>query len=269
MISLFVALLFTASEQPATVTEAEIFIEKVKAEISKEEELWAKEKQSSQESEIVRNDRYAAFFSEKQKLSESIEKVESDIEKELANVENLKRQEAEFESRFKSLQSLMLQAAQVYQSKVDNAFPAQIDKRKKSAGLLVRDLKSGSISVEEAFNRLWILYLNEEQLAQEAEVFSGTHPKGGATDVKFLRIGKQILLFASKDGQDVGYLAPNGNNWEWVYQDKMTLEDREAIRKSVSIAEGTQPPQFAQVPIPKTLFSNQSGSETKPVTQEK
>ncbi len=244
---------------PATLVETELLIEKVKAEMAHEEELWAKEKLEAKDSEAARKERFRNFDQEKEKVSEQVTKLETDIQAEMETIERLKRTESEYEVRFSRLMDIMLGRAEELKGLMAASLPYRTERREKSINLLIRDIKSQSISPEEAFNRLWVLYENEHQLASESEVYEAAPPfDGNAKPVTYLRLGKQLMYYASRDGRQLGYLIKNeAGEYAWVTEEKMNLAERDAVRDAIATAEGGLPPEFRPVPIPAYMLKTQ------------
>ncbi len=247
------------ADPPATLVETELLIEKIKAEMAREEEVWSKEKQEAKDAEIVRKERFQNFNQEKDKVREQVEKLETDIQSEIEKIESLKRSESEYTTRFSRLMDILLQRTEDLKGLMAGSIPYRTERREKSVNFLIRDIKSQSISPEEAFNRLWVLYENEHQLAAESEVYEAAPPlDGNAQPVTYLRLGKQLMFYASRDGRKLGYLSrdPSGAR-AWVTEEKMNLAEREAIRDGIITAEGGLPPEFRPIPIPASMLTNQ------------
>jgi len=167
--------------------------------------------------------------------------------------------ERELQAHFKQLGLVLSAKARELRAALAPGLPYRLDKRLESLDLLVRDIEGGNISPEEAMNRLWTIEQTERRLAQEAEVYTGdfSEDAGEPVQVKYLRIGKQLLAFSSLDGSRLGILkplAPPAVGYVWVREKELDHATRQALKQALATAEGKALPGFVGLPIWRTAF---------------
>lgn len=246
--------------------ELEIQIENKKKAIAEEEKSWAEEKSQEDAAEKKRRERYESFSKEKQEMQKSITLIDEQINERMGHVATLKERDANLAAQIKFLRSVVLEKAREFENLVSTGFPYRIEKRQETARLLIDDLVKERISPEEGFNRLWVLYTTEHNLASDAEIYSGTVLIGNQTvPVKYMRVGKQILAYTTAAGDKLGMLIPLDNGqYDWMREDKMDYKTRVSLRNAIAVAEGKAVPGFVEYPFWPVVFKAQK-TATVPV----
>jgi Protein of unknown function (DUF3450) len=250
---------------PATAAEARMLIERAKQEIAQEEKTWTEEVAREREAETRRKQRFSEFTQDRLRLQQTLADQEQKLKATLAKMEGHQFRSRELAARFKQLGAVMAAKAKEIRPVLAAGLPYRLDKRLESLDLLIRDVEGGNISPEEAMNRLWTLEQNERRLAQEAEVYTGdfSEAAGDPVQVKYLRVGKQLMAFSSLDGSKLGMLrlapAPDSaaaaSRWVWVRESEMDRDTRQALKKAIETAEGKSVPGFVPVPVWKNAFA--------------
>ena len=241
-------------------------MEKTKQEIAQEEKSWSEETAREKEAEVRRRTRYGEFTQDKQKVQQTLAAQEDKLKETLAKMEAHQLQERELQARFKQMSQVLVGRAKGLRGAMAAGLPYRLDKRLEGLDLLVRDLEGGNISPEEGMNRLWAIHQTEKRLAQEAEVYSGdfTGDAGDPIQVKYLRVGKQMLAFSSLDGTRLGVLKPGtGNAYAWVREKDLDHAARQAIKNAIATAEGKSVPGFVPLPVWPASFPTASLAESK------
>lgn len=252
----------SAAGAPATAAEARMLIERAKQEIAQEEKSWSEEIAREKEADARRKQRFAEFNQDRQRLQQALAEQEEKLKATLAKIESHQFRSRELAARFKRLSETLAAKAKELRPAVAAGLPYRLDKRLENLDLLLRDLEGGNISTEEAFNRLWTFEQAERRMAQEAENYTGdfTGDGGDPMQVKYLRIGKQILAFSSMDGSRLGMLRPTadsaGKGWTWVREDAMDRDTRKALKHAIATAEGKSVPGFVPMPLWKEAFAS-------------
>lgn len=268
---MFIACLFTAilmmgefipvSAQPTTVTETRLMMDKVKQDIAQEEKEWTDETTREKEAEVKRKQRYEEFNQDKMRLQTSLSEQEGKLRDILTRIDAHQLRGKELLTRFKQLNLEIAGDARKLRLVMALGIPYRMDKRLEALDVLIRDIEGESISPEEAMNRLWVVYQNERRIAQEAEVFSGdfTPQEGGEPlQVKYLRVGRQILAFSSVDGSKLGILKPEKpGHYMWVREKDMDYATRQALKQAIATAEGKAIPGFVPVPVWKSVMNSE------------
>lgn len=245
--------------QPTTVAETRMMTDRVKQEIAQEEKAWTEETAREKESQAKRKQRYEDFNQDKLRLQTSIAEQEKKLKDLLARMNTHQWRGKELQGSFGQLNLEVAVATRKLRGTLATGLPYRLEKRLEVLDVLVRDIEGETISPEEAMNRLWVVYQNERRLAQEAEIYSGDfNPEEGGEplQVKYLRVGRQILAFSSLDGSKLGILKPHGQNqYAWVREKDMDYATRQALKQAIATAEGTAIPGFVPVPVWKSAFS--------------
>jgi hypothetical protein len=245
------------SGQPSTAAEARMLIEKTRQDIAQEEKLWADEQAREKSAESKRRQRFADFNADKQRLQSALAEEEAKLKSLLSKMEAHQGREKEFALRFAALSRAVGVEALRLRTAMAPGIPYRLDKRLETVDLLARDIESENISPEEALNRLWAVYQNEHRLAQEAEVYSGEFDLENGSDpiqVKYLRLGRQVLAFSSLDGTKLGILVPVKGRYEWKRESALDFGSRQALKQAIATAEGKSVPGFVAVPVWKIAF---------------
>jgi hypothetical protein len=244
--------------QPSTVAEARMMIEKTRQDIAQEEKLWADELAREKSAEVKRRQRYTEFNNDKQRLQAALADEEAKLKSLLSKMESHQGREKELALRFAGLtRAVGVEATRLHKAMAPG-LPYRLDKRLETVDLLARDVESENISPEEALNRLWAVYQNERRLAQESELYSGEFDLGNGADpiqVKYLRLGRQVLAFSSLDGAKLGILVPKAGRYVWKRENDMDFASRQALKQAIATAEGKSVPGFVAVPIWKMAFA--------------
>lgn len=248
----------SVSTLPSTVVETRMLIEKTKQEIAQEEKFWTEETTREKEAEVRRRQRFSDFGQDRIRLQQTIAGQEEKLKATLAKMEGHQMRDRELQSRFKQLSQVLVAKARELRTSMATGIPYRLDKRLEALDLLIRDINGDMISAEEAMNRLWTLEQNERRLAQDAEVYSGDFNEDGgdAVQVKYLRVGKQILAFSSLDGSKLGILKPTDKGYIWFREKDMDHPTRQALKQAIATAEGKAVPGFVPVPIWKASFAS-------------
>lgn len=248
---------------PATAAEARMLIERAKQEIAQEEKTWTEEVARDREAGSGRKQRFSEFAQDRLRLQQALADQEQMLKATLAKLDGHQFRGRELAARFRQLGAVFAAKAKELRPVLAASLPFRLDKRLEALDLLIRDVEGGSISPEEAMNRLWSLEQNERRLAQEAEVYTGdfSEDAGDPVQVKFLRVGKQLMAFSSLDGSKLGMLRPShpadsgSAGWEWVREKEMDRDTRQALKRAIATAEGKAVPGFVTFPIWASAFA--------------
>jgi len=256
------------ANEPATTAEAKMVVERLKHEIAQEEKSWSEETTHEKEAIEKRKKKMVDFTQDRIKLQQSIAEQEQKLKESLAKMEAHQLKEKELNYRFNQLSQCLGNKAGEVKLIMAKGIPYRLDKRVEALSLLIRDIQGSNISTEEALNRLWTIEQNERRLAQEAEVYSGdfTEGAGEPVQVKYLRIGKQLLTFSSLDGSKLGLLRPEtapAQGFIWVRESEMNYETRQALKQAIATAEGKSLPGFVPMPIWKASFPALASLQSK------
>jgi hypothetical protein len=237
---------------PPSASTLKMQIEQVKQAMTDEEKQWADEKSRDAEAEIQRQKRFNDLGKEKAELQKQISASEQKVQNAIAMLESNKMQKREYEGRFTALNQKILEHTLAFDMAMQNTMPYQTDKRKDQGKLLASDIRQNKVTPEEAFSRLASLYDKESRITSDAEFWSGeiTLQNGNRMAVKYLRLGKQVMLYSNPTGSSVGILRKRNNKeWVWFKEDQLDFDTRKAITNAINIAEGKSVPGLADIPF--------------------
>ncbi|GEM_PF-3176713 len=267
-IILMASMAFAATSPSATlkVSELKIQVDKVRQTIQEEEKAWAEEQARESEAEKKRKERYEQFTKEKSEANAALVTIESQVQSRMDQIEKLKVRTDNLNGQVLFLRSVILEEVRAYAEMVRNSFPYRQQKRMEMVELLVDDLVKERVSPEEGFNRLWVQYLAEHAAASEAEIYSGQIDVGNGkqTQVKFVRVGKQLLAYTTPTGENMGLLVElEKGKWDFIKEKDMDFDMRSVVRNAIAVAEGKAVPGFVPFPVPMKSFHYQIASENQ------
>lgn len=214
--------------------------------------MWAEEKARDAASEKKGEKNYKEFQKEQQALKGSLAKSKQKISAAKEKLKVFKYRKVSAEKRLQALNLNLLNHINDLIENLKLSLPYKHDKRMEQAKLLASDIRKDKVAPEEAFNRLWNLYRKEIQMGSDAEVYqSKVHlPSGEEVEVKYMRVGKQVLAYSNAAGNYIGVLKKLENgNWEWQHAENLEFAERSAVRQAVAVAEGKAIPGFTAVPF--------------------
>lgn len=268
-VSLLLGVTF-AQTGPKTLSEAEMMIADIKKEIQDEETRWAEEKARDTESEKKRDTRFKRFKSEKIALQRDLKTQEERTRVTISKIGNSEARKKNWEKKMTDLMGQMQSSSETYVVKLEKSFPFEKEKRQETAKLLVSDIRQNKTEPEAAFLRLDNAYNYELRLAQDASV----KPKmlevaTGEIEAKYARIGKQVMVYASSNGEYVGVLnQTEAGDYIWINQDSLHYDQRQAIRGAVAVAEGKALPGFVNIPVWRETYEGMDSFDVNsPVTE--
>ncbi len=272
---LIATLAIANAEEAPVFTEKTIALEidQIKRQIEDEEKLWAEEKAREEESEKRRKERMTELESEKIALRSSVSQLEGDIQSTVRKIEGLKNKKVGLEARIKVLGDAVLAQVEPFEKEIAKTIPYQYEQRISGVKLVGLDLRQDKISPEEGFSRLMASYRKELQMASDAELYSGDVElqSGEKVSVKYIRVGKQFLAYSSPTGAHVGVLRRKSPGvWEWVREDQLDFDSRQALRDAIATSEGKAVPGFVEIPFWASDFAMDSGEmPASPVAETK
>ena len=240
---------------PKTLDGINLLIKQIEKDIDEESKLWAEEKLRDEESYAKKKKNYEAFEKEKRELKTALVFSKNKISAVKDKIKLFKAKKTSAETRLKNLNKTLLSSIIWLEQNVKTSIPYGKDKRVEQIQLLVSDVRKQKIETEEAFNRLWNILRKEINMGGDAEVYQGLMkvPGGKDTEVKYMRLGKQILLYANAAGNHLGVMSEKkSGEWEWVHTEELDFRQRSAIRKAVGVAQGKEIPGFTLVPFWKS-----------------
>lgn len=240
-----------AQKGPQSLAEAELMIADIKKQIQVEETRWAEEKSRDAESEKKRQSRYQRFKAEKIALKKDLKTQDQRVRATLSKIASAEARKDEWEQKMGALEQQLQKSSESYVLRVESSFPFEREKRLETAKLLVSDIRQDKTEPEAAFLRLDNAYQYELRLAQDASVKAQMlEVPTGDVEAKYARIGKQVMVYASSNGEYVGVLNKNPNgDYIWITQDSLHYDQRQSIRNAVAVAEGKALPGFVNIPV--------------------
>jgi len=171
-----------------------------------------------------------------------LEKVVADQEREVTSVNT---QLEGLEATNRGIVPLMLEKIEMLGRIIDTDVPFLIDARRKRVQNLTDMVDRADVTTSEKYRRVMEAYQAELEYGRTTEAYSGRLPESaGGKVVDFLRVGRTILLYQSKDGKDTGWWNPATRNYE-----ELSGEYRLDVKEGLAIAMNQKAPDLVKLPI--------------------
>ncbi len=166
----------------------------------------------------------------------------------------IRQGEKELELRQQYLKQVLIDLVKSLKFQIQEGFPFETESRSGTLNLLLKDLEETEMSAGEGIQRLMAICDYEEQLNTSADLISTevTLTNQNRLPVKMLRIGKQVLAYASLEGERYGLMVKERTDNKTMYQwqtDNFSYEERKGIRTAIAVKEGKKPPQLVSFPV--------------------
>lgn len=139
--------------------------------------------------------------------------------------------------------------------------PFQMNERMDRIQRLYDVLQDPSISEAERYRVILNAYEIEASYGRGIAAYEGSLTEGGDEVVDFLRIGRLMLIYATKDGEGYGYWDRESESWQELPGD-YGLE----LNKAFRIANNAAAPDLLLAPVPGPTQSQASEAAFEPPT---
>jgi len=128
---------------------------------------------------------------------------------------------------------------------VEADVPFRIDERRRHVQRLRELMARADVTVAEKYRTVMGAYLRELEYGRRTEAYSDTLPTTGQT-VDFLRVGRTLLAYQTRDGATTGWYNPAARRFENLDDHRFRLE----VRKGLAIARKEKAPDLVILPVP-------------------
>jgi hypothetical protein len=171
-----------------------------------------------------------------------LEKVVADQEREVTSINN---QLEGLEATNRGVIPLMLEKIDMLGRIVEQDVPFLIDARRNRVQTLSEMVDRADVTTSEKYRRVMEAYQAELEYGRTTEAYSGQLPESaGDNVVDFLRVGRTVLLYQSKDGEDTGWW----NNKLRQYE-PLGNEYRLDVKEGLEIANNQKAPDLVKLPV--------------------
>lgn len=188
---------------------------------------------------------YRAVMREVESLkiyNEQLEKVVADQEREVTSINN---QLEGLEATNRGVVPLMLEKIDMLGRIVEQDVPFLIDARRNRVQSLADMVDRADVTTSEKYRRVMEAYQAELEYGRTTEAYSGRLPESaGGNVVDFLRVGRTVLLYQSKDGEDTGWW----NNEQRQYE-TLGNQYRLDVKEGLEIASNQKAPNLVKLPV--------------------
>ena len=242
-------LFFTSFVNAGKLEEIKEDIEKTSQLLKEEETLHQKEREqalatqrSLQERIVTLENRIKQIGEENKRLKREINGIESVKKKLMMGIQKNK-------SLFSSIGDVLSDQAEILHQQISSGIPYAQEDRLRRVIIFKRKLKEGDIDIVDGCQELYYDFLEEIDLGYGSELYFDEveTTEGEMKRANFLRIGKTVLAYRTKDGKETGLLQQKEEGYKW--QKGLLLFQRRKIKKSIEIMEGRRIPRLIDYSI--------------------
>ena len=192
------------------------------------------------------------MFDEYRAAMEEVEQLRiynAQMERQVANQEremaSLQRQIDDFEQIERGITPLMVRMVDTLDKFVELDAPFLPEERRNRVETIKSLMDDANVAVGERYRRLMEAYTIEMDYARNIDTYEGMLDFNGAErEVSFLRIGRLVLLYQTKDRGETGFWDPRNN--EWVV---LGDEYRTPVNDGIRMAQRLAAPDLIAVPV--------------------
>ncbi len=173
--------------------------------------------------------------------NDNLERVVIDQRDEIRSIQ---RQLGGLEDTNRDVVPLMLEMIEALARIVEADLPFRVDERRARVERLRVMMDQAEVTVSEKYRQVMVAYQTELEFGRTTEAYSDSLPTTGQT-VDYLRVGRTILLYQSRDQTVTGWFNPATRRFE-VLPDRY----RFAVRNGLAIARNEKAPDLVTLPVP-------------------
>lgn len=141
---------------------------------------------------------------------------------------------------------LMLQMIEDLETFVELDLPFLPEERAQRLETLKDIMASSNVTVSEKYRRIMEAYQVEVDYGRTIEAYTGELPWEGETrEVNFLRVGRLVLAFQSRDRDITGFWNKTNGDWE-----ELPDRYRDSVTRGLRIARKQTAPNLLTLPVP-------------------
>ncbi len=172
-----------------------------------------------------------------------LQKLVDDQESEKANIT---RQLDDFQTVQTEIVPLMFDMIENLATFISLDMPFNIEERNNRVDTLRSLMDDSNITISEKYRKIMEAYQIETSFGRDMEAREGTLDIGGeAREVDFLRIGRIVLAYQTRDKEETGFWNKTAGQWE-----SLPAEFRAPITDGLRIARKQAAPNLLLLPVP-------------------
>lgn len=158
--------------------------------------------------------------------------------------EAMQRNLVELENTNRGIVPLIIEMVDMLEQIVKADVPFRQQERLERVNRLRAILDRSDVTTSEKYRQVMEAYQIEMEYGRTVEAYEGLLP-GTDRNVDFLRVGRTLLIWQSRDGREQGWFNPATRQWE-----PLDSGYRSAIRDGLRIARNQAAPDLVILPVP-------------------
>jgi hypothetical protein len=188
---------------------------------------------------------YARTLAEIDSLNQYNERLQQQVNAQLAEVASIQQQLTEIETTNREVLPLMDRMVQTLDQFVKADVPFLPEERTKRVRDLVELMGRADVAISEKYRRILEAYQVELDYGRTLDSYEGTLGDGANSKVvQFVRLGRVALMYQALDGLETGYWDVHSKSW--VQDDNY----RDVIKHALNVALQKGAPDLLRVPVP-------------------
>jgi hypothetical protein len=172
--------------------------------------------------------------------------IEELISSQQAETVSLQAQIDEVEHVGRQITPLMLEMIEALDLFVKLDAPFLPDERRRRIAGLKEMMTRADVTDAERFRRILEAYQIENEYGRTLEAYTGDlELDGQARTVEYLRVGRIVLIYQTRDRNEVGFWNQESRSWQ-----PLDSEYRSAVRQGLQMARKQTAPDLLRLPIP-------------------
>jgi hypothetical protein len=197
---------------------------------------------------------YRQYLSETKSLREYSDQLAAQVASQGEEIAFVQKQLVEIEDTARDVLPLMQKMLDTLERFVQLDLPFQLEERRKRVDSLVQMMGRADVSISEKYRRILEAYQIETEYGRTLEAYQGElGENGGARTVRFLRIGRVVLLYQTLDGKETGYW--DATRKQWVADESY----RSAVKHGFEVADKVGAPDLLTAPVPAPVAAAPEG----------
>jgi hypothetical protein len=181
-------------------------------------------------------DRVKIYNNHLQKLVNDQEAEKSDIDRQLNDFQTVQTE----------IVPLMFDMIENLAAFISLDMPFNLEERGDRVDRLRSLMDDSNITISEKYRKIMEAYEIETSFGRDMEAREGTLDIGGeAREVDFLRIGRIVLAYQTRDKDETGFWNKTSGQWE-----SLPAEYRESVTAGLRVARKQSAPNLLKMPVP-------------------
>jgi hypothetical protein len=173
--------------------------------------------------------------------NDQLEKVVNDQRSEIVSIND---QLEGLEDTNRGVVPLMLEMIDTLDKIIESDMPFRLEERRARVERLRIMMDQADVTASEKYRRVMEAYQGEMEYGRTTEAYAEALPTTGQT-VDFLRVGRTLLVYQSRDQKTTGWFNPVTREYEDL-PDRYRLE----VKEGLAIAKNEKAPDLVMLPVP-------------------